>query len=149
MIAMSVLSVIKNFLRRARTGKDKSIAPATDMTYKGSNGAASKQWTGIDLDGTLALYDENSSLAAIGAPVPDMMLRVKAMLAEGEYIKIFTARAAEPHQLVMVRQWLKVNGLPPLEITNVKDYNMHRLYDDRCIQVETNTGRLIIAGESS
>ena len=35
------------------------------------------------------------------------------------------------------------NGLPDLEITNVKDYYMERLYDDRAIRVQRNTGRII------
>jgi len=49
--------------------------------------------------------------------------------------------------LPIIRDWLKDNGLPELEITNVKDYYMHRIYDDRCIQVEKNTGRLITDNE--
>jgi hypothetical protein len=58
-------------------------------------------------------------------------------------VKIFTARASDPEQLVLIQQWLRHHGLPPLEITNAKDFNMVRLYDDRCVQVETNTGRII------
>jgi hypothetical protein len=30
-----------------------------------------------------------------------------------------------------------------LPITNCKDFAMVELYDDRCVQVEANTGRLI------
>ncbi|MBU3951695.1 MAG: hypothetical protein KKF12_16290 [Proteobacteria bacterium] len=40
-------------------------------------------------------------------------------------------------------KWLDENGLPQMEITNVKDYGMQRLYDDRSIKVEKNTGRII------
>ncbi len=34
-------------------------------------------------------------------------------------------------------------GYPSAGFTNVKDYYMERLYDDRAIQVEQNTGRII------
>jgi len=100
-------------------------------------------WTGVDLDGTLAYYDSRSSIDEIGQPVPAMLHLVKKMLNNGIRIKIFTARAQDPDQLGIIRRWMKNNGLPELEITNVKDYSMQRLYDDRCIQVERNTGRLI------
>jgi hypothetical protein len=73
-----------------------------------------------------------------------MLDLVKKMINNGIRVKIFTARAQDPDQLPIVRSWLKQNGLPELEITNVKDYYMQRLYDDRCIQVEKNTGRLIV-----
>ncbi len=100
-------------------------------------------WTGVDLDGTLAFYDRFSPGDKIGEPVPAMMALVKKMIAGGIRVKIFTARAQDPDQLPIIRRWLRENGLPELEITNVKDYYTQRIYDDRCIQVERNTGRLI------
>jgi hypothetical protein len=101
-------------------------------------------WTGVDLDGTLAYYDGASSIETVGQPIPVMLDLVKKMINNGIRVKIFTARAQDPDQLPIVRNWLKANGLPELEITNIKDYYMQRLYDDRCIQVERNTGRLIM-----
>jgi len=100
-------------------------------------------WTGVDLDGTLAFYDRFSPGDHIGEPVPAMLDLVKKMIAGGIRVKIFTARAQDPDQLPIIRRWLRENGLPDLEITNVKDYYTQRIYDDRCIQVERNTGRLI------
>jgi hypothetical protein len=38
---------------------------------------------------------------------------------------------------------LKDNGFPDLEITNVKDPAMKRIYDDRAVQVLANTGILL------
>jgi len=35
------------------------------------------------------------------------------------------------------------NGLPELEVTNVKDFAMIELWDDRCKQVIINTGELV------
>ena len=98
----------------------------------------------MDLDGSLAFYDKHSSVETVGDPVPAMMTLLKDMIDKGTRIKIFTARASDPDQLPIIRKWLKIQGLPDLEITNVKDYSMVILYDDRCIQVETNTGRLIV-----
>ncbi len=101
-------------------------------------------WIGVDLDGTLAVYTSDSSIETVGEPVPAMLALVKKMIRNGIRVKIFTARATDPEQLPIIRKWLKNQHLPELEITNVKDYYMTRLYDDRCIQVEKNTGRLIV-----
>lgn len=100
-------------------------------------------WVGVDLDGTLAVWDTSSSLDRIGPPVPAMLSHVQRMVGSGIRVKIFTARAGDPDQLSLIQKWLKKNGLPDLEITNVKDYQMERLYDDRAVQVEANTGRII------
>lgn len=100
-------------------------------------------WIGVDLDGTLAVWDARSTIARIGRPVPQMLELVTHMVADGMRVKIFTARAEDPEQIPLIRKWLRRNGLPELEITNVKDYEMQRLYDDRAVQVEQNTGRII------
>lgn len=98
-------------------------------------------WIGVDLDGTLALYDHWRGPDHIGQPVPEMLKRVQTWIAEGKTIKIFTARADDPHSRVLIRRWLEQNGLPGhLEITNVKDYQMIELWDDRAKQVFPNTG---------
>jgi len=105
-------------------------------------------WIGVDLDGTLAVYDDWKGMDHIGEPVPAMLERVKQMVADGKNVKIFTARVSGPEfDIAIVHEWLKANGLPELEVTNVKDFNMIHLYDDRCTQVEMNTGRLICAEE--
>jgi hypothetical protein len=144
---MSIFTALKNYLHRARAEADNAhrsgVLPDESAAAAKGSAAYPSAWTGVDLDGTLAVYDESSSLSEIGPPVPLMLERVKAMIDRGERVKIVTARAAEPEQLPMIQKWLKENGLPPLEITNAKDYNMIRLYDDRCIQVETNTGRVV------
>ena len=100
-------------------------------------------WTGVDLDGTLAVWGPGASLDRIGPPVPDMLSYVRRMKENGMRVKIFTARAGDPKQIPKIQKWLEKNGLSGLEITNVKDYNMERLYDDRAVQVEANTGRII------
>jgi len=100
-----------------------------------------KGWIGVDLDGTLAHYDGWYGPAHIGEPVPAMLTRVKDWLADGREVRIFTARASVPEYVPFVTQWLGKQGLPALKVTNVKDFAMVALWDDRCVQVETNSGK--------
>lgn len=100
----------------------------------------SKGWIGVDLDGTLAIYDGWKGVEHIGEPIPEMLNRVKEWIENGQQVKIFTARASDKKAIPFVHQWLKNNGLPDLEITNVKDFDMIQLWDDRAIQVMENTG---------
>lgn len=96
-------------------------------------------WIGVDLDGTLAYWDDTQSTSHIGEPIPAMMNRVRKWLREGREVKIFTARAADPEQVALVRRWLTKHALP-LEVTNRKDWRMVQLWDDRAVSVEMNTG---------
>lgn len=137
---------IKKYINKAKEeiAKEYNMTPEETVVIDSGEKALPKIWTGVDLDGTLAYLDRNSSYNEVGKPVPAMMDLVGKMINSGIRIKIFTARAGDPEQIPIIRKWLKDNNLPELEITNVKDYNMQRLYDDRCIQVERNTGRLIV-----
>ena len=99
-------------------------------------------WIGVDLDGTLAEYNGWRGFDHIGRAVPAMLERVRTWLAEGRRVKIFTARAqAGEFACWPLRRWLHDQGLPELEITNVKDFHMTELWDDRCVRVEHNTGK--------
>ena len=103
-------------------------------------------WIGVDLDGTLAVYDGWRGAEHIGPPVPAMMRRVRDWLAEGVTVKVFTARVAipEPDRSTAIRvihEWLERHGLPRLDVTNVKDLAMSELSDDRAVGVIVNTGR--------
>jgi hypothetical protein len=117
-------------------------------------------WIGIDLDGCLAEYHGWPKDNSIGAPIPKMVERVRKWFGEGKNIKIFTARvcvregiskesgleatsAFAESQRQLIKEWCRTHLGFVLEVTNVKDFGMIRLYDDRCIQVEANTGRLI------
>lgn len=100
-------------------------------------------WIGVDLDGTLAHYEGWQGADHIGQPIPAMMDRVRGWLAAGQVVKIFTARAAVPEQIPPVKRWLEANGLPDLDVTNVKDFSMVELWDDRCYRVRTNTGEAL------
>jgi hypothetical protein len=113
----------------------------TQVRYGGS------PWIGVDLDGTLARdlgnKRENRIFDEIGSPIEPMVKRLRKWIAEGKSVKIFTARASSPKQVVLVKKWLASCGLPDLEVTNVKDLQMIELWDDRCVQVMTNLGEPI------
>lgn len=122
-------------------------------------------WIAVDLDGTLAEYHGWVNTFHIGEPIPLMVERVKAWLDKGEDVRIFTARidgggAAskmgvdpeivkkyEDREAItkMIQDWTEKHIGVRLPVTNMKDYGMKILYDDRCRQVEANTGRLISA----
>jgi len=104
----------------------------------------SRGYIACDLDGTLALYDRWRGEDHIGDPVPLMLQRIKDHIANGDTVKIFTARAGNgEHQIQVIQDWCEKWGLPRLEVTNVKDFSMRFLYDDRCVQVQENTGILL------
>ena len=98
-------------------------------------------WIGVDLDGTLAHDTGWHGPEQIGPPIPEMLERVRNWLNEGRRVKIFTARATIPQQIPPIRDWLRAQGLPELEVTNVKDFAMIECWDDRAVEVITNTGR--------
>lgn len=110
----------------------------------------SKQgWIGVDLDGTLAHYDEWRGIGHIGLPVPAMVERVKRWLAEGRDVRIFTARVSGRDDAECqaafdaIDRWcLGLFGYP-LPVTCVKDFEMIELWDDRAVAVEPNTGRAL------
>jgi hypothetical protein len=104
-------------------------------------------WIGVDLDGTLAKYDGWKD-GAIGEPVGEMLFRVRKWLSDGVRVKCFTARASVPEESAKVRAWLDSHGLEAVEVTNVKDFAMIELWDDRAVAVEPNTGRVLGGGRS-
>ena len=106
------------------------------------------EWIGVDFDGTLAYYD--SGQKELGPPIPAMVQRIKEWLHLGYEVRIFTARVGnrpfweQAATTTKIQEWLLAHGLPALQVTATKDYKMTVLYDDRVVQVEHNTGRLIV-----
>ncbi len=117
-------------------------------------------WIGVDLDATLAHYDDLVTIDQIGEPIMPMVNRVKAWLAEGHEVRIFTARYSsvgyedlvtgekltEAMIVDPIKAWCLKHIGQELEVTNKKDLGMIVLYDDRAVRVEANTGK-IIGGE--
>jgi hypothetical protein len=105
-------------------------------------------WIGVDLDGTLAQYDEWEGPGHIGEVIEPMAVRVRAWMAAGRRVKIMTARASTEMNIPPVQEWLIKHGFVwedglPLEITNMKDYQMIQLWDDRAVEVIHNTGQTL------
>lgn len=97
----------------------------------------------VDLDRTLAKYDGWKGAEYIGEPIKPMLEMVKKWLREGKIVKIFTARANRPENIHYVDEWLNDNGIGGLEITNIKGEDLFCIFDDRCVQVEPNTGKIL------
>jgi hypothetical protein len=112
-------------------------------------------WVGFDLDRTLAHYTEWLGIGNIGAPVPAMAAHVKAWIAEGRDVRIFTARISIPEDtskraereleaavnLAAVRLWCFKHLGKVLPVTCVKDYKCDAIYDDIAVQIVPNEGR--------
>lgn len=114
-------------------------------------------WIGVDLDGTLATYPV--PIDQIGEPIPLMVARVKEWHDDNIEVRIVTARVGmclernpdgiaddfefASKQAILIEQWcIKHLGFA-LKVTASKDFNMLQLWDDRCIQVECNTGKIL------
>lgn len=103
-------------------------------------------WIGVDLDGTLAEYGGWKGPTNIGRPIPKMVNRVLDWLNAGKEVRIFTARASVPEQIPPVIEWCKAHLGREIPVTNVKDFAMIELWDDRAVQVEFNTGEILGPG---
>ncbi len=143
-------------------------------------------WIAVDFDATLVKYDGWNGPLDFGEPIMPMIERVKAWLAQGLEVRIFTARVAipevTPEYLRSVAEQARAHGQPetfdPVEhvrmwtaavteiraaieawclehigqalaITNVKDFGMIELWDDRAVRVRANEGIPCCAHHSS
>jgi hypothetical protein len=98
-------------------------------------------WIAVDLDGTLAEYYGWAGAEQIGEPIWGMVSRVKNWIADGKDVRIFTARACIPEQIPYIEIWCEKHLGKILPVTNVKDFSMIELWDDRAVQIITNTGQ--------
>lgn len=119
--------------------KAAAVRESTDDSYE------NKGWIGVDLDGTLAKYNDWISPFHIGSPVHRMVERVKGWLREGKDVRIVTARVSPQNDNVLkvraaIQLWLKKYIGTELPVTNEKDFAMTGLWDDRAVQVIPNTG---------
>jgi hypothetical protein len=109
-------------------------------------------WIGVDLDGTLAKYQGWQGITAIGEPIPLMVQRVKAWLANGTDVRIFTARVGPgsrkpdelPATIKAIEEWCLQHIGAVLPVTATKDFGMLQLWDDRAVQVIPNTGEIVV-----
>ncbi len=104
-------------------------------------------WIGVDLDGTLAHYDEWIGIHHIGQPIVKMCDRVRNWISDGKDVRIFTARMAPQadgrsldETKAYIEKWSLLVFGKILPITCTKDHGMVELWDDRCVQIIANTG---------
>jgi len=107
---------------------------------------ARHHWIGVDFDGTLARDDAEGHFLPpypLGEPIPEMITMVQSLLAAGVTVKIFSARACEPKSIPTIQDWAEKHGLGRLDVTNQKDFDLIRFYDDRAIQMLPNQGKAV------
>lgn len=122
-------------------------ARLSDLEFK------KRQWVGFDLDGTLATYDKFISWDHIGEPITAMVDKVKELLGKGIKCKILTARASEESRSLnnitfqqierVIKDWCAKHIGQELEVVSEKGALMIAFYDDKAIQVEMNTGKIL------
>lgn len=118
-------------------------------------------WIGVDLDGTLAEYEAwTGDYERIGLPVHRMLEQVKAWIANGWEVRIFSARASHLLKYELgervssaelagaraaidaIRTWCINHVGHDLKVTCVKDNHCFLMVDDRAISVDKNTGEM-------
>ncbi|HQQ64041.1 MAG TPA: hypothetical protein PLF22_10775 [Pseudomonadales bacterium] len=102
-----------------------------------------KGWIGVDLDGTLVQYDERRGTEVIGDVAEPMFRRVRAWMAEGVDVRLFTARATDSMLVSFLKPWLREHNLQDMPVTNRKDTGLMQLWDDRAVCVEKNTAQIL------
>jgi hypothetical protein len=112
---------------------------------------SARGWVGFDLDKTTALYMGWKGATHIGAPIAKTIERIKAYLAAGVEVRIFTARMSDPSERArqeiaeaVAAYTLEHVGVA-LKATCIKDYDCVRIYDDIARQVVPNTGIVVEA----
>jgi hypothetical protein len=105
-----------------------------------------QEWVGVDLDGTLSRDDNPGHFEPpypLGEPIPEMVAMVKSLMEGGVRVKIFSARACDPARIPLIQAWAEKHGLGQMEVTNSKDFDLIRYYDDRAIQMLPNQGKSV------
>jgi hypothetical protein len=110
-----------------------------------------KRCIAVDFDSTLAHYETFVSPDNVGAPIPEMVRKVKQAMAEGATVVIFTARV-NPGEgnakdssdatiaYLAIAEWSKKVFGKVLPITHEKSRHFTEIWDDRAKQVIPNTG---------
>lgn len=117
-------------------------------------------WIGVDLDGTLSKYEHGDGVDSIGEPIIRMVERIKAWKRQGLDVRIVTARVGAcgvvnpdgiaddsefaKRQRRMIEEWCQQHLGFKLPVTCSKDFEMLELWDDRAIQVVSNTGLSLV-----
>lgn len=98
----------------------------------------------VDLDGTLSKTTTDGS---IGDPIKAMVDRINDWHDAGREVVIFTARGDTEWR--KIDAWLKLNGLPALNVTNIKSPEFSAIWDNRAIRVVADGGEVCSKCEST
>jgi len=102
-------------------------------------------WIGVDLDGTLAVYDGWKGSEHIGEPIIPVLKHVKDLLHAGVEVRIFTARVQEgARAIAAIERWCLEHIGQVLTVTDRKDFSMVYGIDDRIVSVQRNTGVFLV-----
>jgi hypothetical protein len=105
----------------------------------------------VDLDGTLAYYDQWLGPEVIGAPIPQMVKKVRRWLDQGVHVVVFTARLCTNYRFATIeikdrdaiektiKAWCRLHIGQELEVTADKGH-FQEVYDDRAVAIVRNTG---------
>ena len=111
-----------------------------------------KRIIAVDLDGTLAHYDEWKGIDHIGDVIPSVKSALLDAQSEGAEIWIYTARVSDPEDALEARahiaEWLVYNKINVQGITAVKMKHFTEFWDDRAIQVIKNQGVFVMEPSS-
>lgn len=110
-----------------------------------------KRVIGVDFDATLAHYDGWKGVEHLGDPVDNMIDEVKAAIAQGDEVFIFTARVYPQdtsfeaglnatRSYLLIAAWCEKHLGKLLPITSQKLPSFSEIWDDRGRQVIPNTG---------
>jgi len=102
---------------------------------------AESHWVGFDFDGTISSNDNTGHFEPpypLGEPIFEMIETAQSLIEAGVTVKIFTARASDPTNIPAIRDWTERHGLGRLEVTDRKDFDLIRFFDDRAIPIITN-----------
>lgn len=107
----------------------------------------------VDLDATLAYYDQWRGFDHVGEPIAPVVETIKNHLNNGDNVKIFTARAdldnpdlkniTKEQIFKPIEDWCEKHFNKKLEITCKKSFNTDIIIDDRAIQIVPNKGLFI------
>lgn len=101
-------------------------------------------WIAVDFDGTLQVWVGNGPI--MGPPIMPMVKRVRAWIANGQEVRIFTARASIKTEdvrvaaIAAIELWCEEHLGMKLAVTCIKDTSCLEIWDDKAIRVIKNTG---------
>jgi hypothetical protein len=138
---MGPLEIRKDVDNNGVSGAWVTFEPGSEPVF-----VSARQWVGVDFDGTLARDDAPGHFDPpypLGEPIPHMLAMVRSLQQAGVQVKIFSARACEPESVPVIQEWAEKHGLGRMEVTNSKDFELVRFFDDRALQVLPNQGRTV------